>query len=435
MKMANKKEDKITRRDFMKKVGVSAAAVGVSSTFPKLLTPARAAKRDHILIGRVQPTTGPNAAFTEASPWIDNRALDEINAGGGIYIEEFGKKVSVKIKVIDTESDSTKAAAVASKLILRDKVDMIYVSHTPGTINPVAQACERFKVPCLGTNEPIEMFLAGGKYHWSFLPGPLVADFIAAYLDMWTNLDTNKVVGFLAANDTDGVAFAQGAQIFLTKAGYELIDPGRFPLGTMDFTSIINKMKKANVEILFGNLTPPDFARVWRQCFRMNFLPKICTMGRAIFFPSAVEALGGDLGLGTSCECPWHPSYPFKSSLGGYKSQVLADAYETSKGKQWTEPIGYVYFGYEILADALKRAKTLKKDVLRNALAATNLETLMGPIKFDEKNICKVPAGGQQWVKGKGKFKYDSKLVTAGNWKHIMKPEGSLQTIQECRGS
>lgn len=432
--MSKKDNETITRRDFIKKVGCGTAAVGISSTMPGLLRKARAAKRDHILIGRIQPMTGPMAIFSDPSPWVDNRALDEINKDGGIFIEEYGQKVPLKIKLMDTQSDPNKAVEAASKLILKDKVDLIYVSHAPATVNPVAQACERFKMPCLGTNEPIEMFLAGGKYHWSFMPGPLVADFIAAYMDMWTQVQTNKVVGLLAANETDGIAFAQGSQVFLPKAGYKLIDVGRFPPGTMDFSSVIDKMRQSNVEIVFGNLTPPDFARFWRQCFRKNYMPKVCSIGRAIFIPKAVEALGGDLGIGLSTEIPWHPSYPFKSSLGGYNSQILADEFEAATGKQWTEPLGFSYFGYEILADALKRSKTLKKDVLRNALAATDLDTLMGRIKFDETNTCKLATGGMQWIKGTGRFQYDATLVTAGNWKHVMEPNGKLLTLQEIRG-
>ena len=184
---------------------------------------------------------------------------------------------------------------------------------------------------------------------------------------------------------------------------------------------------------MFGNLTPPDFARFWRQCFSKNFLPKVCSIGRAIFFPTAVEALGGDLGLGLSTEIPWHPSFPFKSSLGGYNSKVLAEKYEAATGKQWTEPLGFSYAGYEILADVFKRSKTLKKDILRNALAATDLNTIMGRIQFDDKNTSKLPTGGMQWIKG-NKFKYDSRLVTAGNWKNVLKPEGKLLTLQEIRG-
>ena len=432
--MSRKDYKNITRRDFIKKVGYTGAAVGISSSMPWLIKPVRAATRDHILIGRVQPTTGPEAAFSEPSPWVDNRALDEINKGGGIYIEEYGKKVPIKIKVMDSEGDSTKAAEVASRLILNEKVDLMYVSHAPSTVNPVAQTCERFKVPCLGNNLPNEMFLAGGPYKWAFGAGPLVGKgFMAAYMDMWTQLETNKVVGLLAANEVDGVAFAEGSNALLPGAGYTLIDGGRFPPGTMDFSSIINEFKRNDVQILFGNLTPPDFARAWRQCFRMAFLPRICSIGRAIFFPTAVEALGGDLGLGLSSETPWHPAFPFKSSLADYKSQELADAYEAEKGKQWTEPIGFIYGGYEILADVLKRAKTLDKEKLRNAFADTRLETIMGPVKFNEKNITTYPAGGHQWIKGK-KFKYDAKLISAGSYKDILKPEGKLLTLQEIRG-
>lgn len=435
--MAKKDDKNITRRDFIKKAGcTTAVAVGVSSGIPGLLKKAHAAKRDHILIGRVQPTTGPMAAFCEPSPWVDNRAIDEINKGGGIYIEEYGKKLPIKIKVMDTQSDPSKAAEATSKLILKDKVDLVFATHAPATINPAAQVCERFKMPCLGSNIPNEMFLAGGKYHWSFAAGPKVGEgFMGAYMDMWTQIKTNKVIGLLAANETDGVAFAEGSNAMLPKIGYKVIDAGRFPPGTMDFASIIDKFKKNKVEILFGNLTPPDFARAWRQCFRMNFMPKICSIGRAIFFPSAVEALGDDLGLGTSTEAPWHPSFPFKSSMADYKSKELADAYETAKGKQWTEPIGFVYGGYEIIADVLKRAKTLDKGKIRNAFAATDMKTsIMGPVKFKEHNVTTYPAAGIQWVKGT-KFQYAARLVTAGNYGHILKPEGKLLTLQEVRGS
>ena len=81
-----KKKRDISRREFIKKVGFTAAAVGVSSAVPKFLKPAQAAVRDHILIGRPHPATGPVAAFAESSPWIDNKIIDEINKQGGIYI-------------------------------------------------------------------------------------------------------------------------------------------------------------------------------------------------------------------------------------------------------------------------------------------------------------------------------------------------------------
>ena len=165
----------------------------------------------------------------------------------------------------------------------------------------------------------------------------------------------------------------------------------------------------------------------------MGFLPRICAVDRALLFPSAVEAIGGDLGLGLSTETPWHPAFPFKSSLTGYTAQELADEYDTEKGKQWTEPIGFIYSGYEVLADVLKRAQTLEKEAVRKAIADTDLPTILGHVKFKKDNIDTTPAGGQQWVKGK-KFPYDAKLISAGNWKGTLRPVGKLRTLQEIRG-
>jgi branched-chain amino acid transport system substrate-binding protein len=427
------KHEGLSRRDFMKKAGVTAAAVGMSSTVPGFLKPARAAAvRDHILIGRPLPMTGPVSAFTAASPWLDNKAIADMNKDGGIFIKEAGKKLPVRVKIVDTESDPTKAGDAGSKLILNDNVDIMYVSCTPATVSPVAAVCERYKVPCVSTMMPVEMFLPGGPFQWSFDASFSVGDYVASFLQMWENVKTNKTVGLLAQNDADGVAWADASNRDLKGAGYKVIDLGRFPAGTMDYGTIIAGWKKENVEIMFANMSPPDFARVWRQAFRENFIPKIATIGRAAMFPAAVEALGGDLGLGVSSEAPWHPSYPFKSSLTGETAKQVGDAYEAQSGKQWIVPLGGTYSGYEIVADVLNRAQTLDKETLRKAFAATNLNTLQGPTKFNEKNVAITPSGGLQWVKGK-KFPFDCMLVANGNYK-MLPTDAKMASIHDLRG-
>jgi len=416
--MKKDKKKGMTRRDFIKKVGYTAGAIGVSSTFPKLLKPARAASRDHILVGRPLPITGPVAAFAESSPWLDNKALADINKDGGIYIKEFGKKLPLKVKILDTESDPTKAAELASKLILRDKIDIMYVSCTPATVSPVAGVCERFKMPSVSTMMPVEMFLPGGPYHWCFDASFSVKDYNASFMEAWDQIDTNKVIGLCAQNDADGIAWAEGAFGALRAAGYKIVDLGRFPEGTRDYTTQINGWKKENVEILFANMAPPDFATLWRQCHRMGFIPKACTAGRAGLFSSAIEAIGGGLGRGVTSEAVWHSAYPFKSSLTGETCKQFSDAYEKATGKQWTQPIGGCYSGYEILADALRRAQTLDKETIRKALADTELETLQGPTKFTKDNIAVTPSGCLQWVKGK-KYPFEAMLVSNGNYNNL----------------
>jgi branched-chain amino acid transport system substrate-binding protein len=416
--MKKGKKRTMTRRDFIKHMGYTAGALGIASGFPKLLKPALAASKNSILVGRPLPITGPVAAFAESSPWLDNKAIADINKDGGIYIKEFGKKLPIEVKIVDTESDPTKAAELASKLILRDKIDIMYVSSTPATVSPVAGVCERQKTPSISTMMPNEMFLLGGPFHWAFNASVNVSDFIASFIQAWDQVETNKVVGLCAQNDADGVAWAEGARGGLGPHGYSLIDMGRFPVGTSDYTSQINGWKKENVEILFANMAPPDFASLWRQCFRAGFIPKVCTAGRAGMFPTAMQAIGSDLALGVTSELLFHPAYPFKSSLTGETARQFCDAYEEASGKQWTQPIGGCYAGYEILADVLKRAQTLDKETLRKAFADTDLETLQGPTKFNKDNVAGTPSGCLQWVKGK-KYPYDAVIVANGNYKNL----------------
>jgi len=430
--MKKERRGKITRREFIQSVGYAAGAVCVSSALPSFVRQGRAASRDHILIGRPIPKTGPIAAFAESSPWLDDRALAEINKDGGIFIKEYGKKVPMKVLLLDTESNPTKAAEIGSRLIVKEKIDMMYVSSTPATVNPVAGVCERYKVPSVSTMMPVEMFLQGGPYHWAFDASISVLDASAAYLDSWEQVKTNKKVGLLAANDSDGIAWVEGAQHVLKPNGYEVIDLGRFPGGTMDFSTFINGWKKENVDILFANLAPPDFIRAWRQCFNMGFKPKVAAIGRAVLFPSVVEACGEDVGLGVSTEMLWHPAWPFKSSLTGYSGEVLADAYQKETKKQWTQPIGGFYSGWEIVADVFRRAQSIDKEVLRKALADTDLDTICGHVKFNDKNVSVMPSGLIQWVKG-SQYPFDCKIVANGNYK-VIKTQSKLLTLQEIHG-
>ena len=406
------KTNKMNRRDFIKKSTVAAGAAAISiSGLPLCNSPAWAGNRDHILIGRPNPSTGPLADFGAATPWVDDRALARINADGGIFIKELGKKLPIKVKIMDTESNPTKAAEITSKLIMQDKVDLMVAFHTPDTVNPVTSICERFKMPCISLDSPLEPWLDGGPYKWAFHAfWSVEKDIVPTYEGMWEQIPTNKVVGMLFANDPDGVAWPTIFKKVLKPKGYKFVDMGRFPYGTQDFSSFINAWKKQNVEIVLGNTIPPDFATAWRQCARFGFKPKIATIGKAILFPSAVGAIGGDLPDGLSCEIWWSPDHPFNSSLESISAKDLCADWTKDTNQNWTQPIGFKYAGYEIAANVLNRAQSLDKNTIRKAIADTKMDTIVGPISYNEQNYCRTPLVGGQWQKG-SKYPWEIKIV------------------------
>jgi branched-chain amino acid transport system substrate-binding protein len=379
-------------------------AAGVAAVGGSLL-PRRslAASRDHILIGFPTPVTGPLAGFGESSVWAYKRAVDEINKDGGIFIKDLGAKMPVKVKIVDTESSPTKAGELAARLIMRDKVDLIVTLHTPITVNPVSALCEKFQVPCIASDNPIDSWLPGGPYKWAFNFFWEVDQATDVHTGMWNEYanQTNKTVGCLWPNDPDGVgAVALHAPKF-NKLGYKLVDVGRFPHGIQDFTSFINTWKREKVEILTGIVAPPDWIQCWRQCHQQGFIPKIVTMGKATLFAGAMMALGVDLAVGLTSDVWWSPHHPFKSSLTGNSCKDLADLWTKDTGNQWTQPLGFDYAVFEVAADVLRRAGSLDKGKIREALAQTNLDTMVGHIKFNEKNYSLTPTCGGQWQRGK----------------------------------
>jgi branched-chain amino acid transport system substrate-binding protein len=227
---------------------------------------------------------------------------------------------------------------------------------------------------------------------------------------------TNKVVGAIYPNDPDGNAWGDKKLGFpppVTKAGFKFVDPGRFPDGNDDFSKYISKFKSTGTQIVTGVPIPPDFTTFWTQALQQGFRPKIASVGKALLFPSSVEALGAN-GAGMSTELWWSPFHPYKSSLTHQSAAALAASWEKGHG-QWTQPLGFAHGLFEVAADVLRRTKDIDdKDSIVDAIKATNLNTIVGHVTWKGgpvPNVAKTKLAGAQWVKGK-KYKYELVVVS-----------------------
>ncbi|MEN8741818.1 MAG: ABC transporter substrate-binding protein [Phaeobacter gallaeciensis] len=392
----------ITRRKLLK----TTAATGLTLSAGGLAAPALA-QGAKIRLGYVSPQSGPLAAFSEADQFI----ID------GFLASDAGANFEVIVK--DSQSNPNRAAEVAKELIIDDEIDMMLVASTPETTNPVATTCEAEEIPVISTVAPWQPYFIGQQgnpgdpgswqpfdFSFHFFWG--LEDVISVFTAMWNQLDTNKSVGAIFPNDGDGNAWGDpvvGFPPVLDAQGYTLTDTGRYQNLTDDFSAQINAFKAANCEIVTGVPIPPDFTTFWTQAKQQGFNPKAASIGKAILFPQAVEALG-DQGHNLSSEVWWSPSHPFASSLTGQSAGDLASGYEAATGKQWTQPIGFVHALFEMAADVMGRvADSRDPDEVTSAIAATELSSIVGRIAFDgaglppfaTQNVAKTPLVGGQW--------------------------------------
>jgi branched-chain amino acid transport system substrate-binding protein len=421
----------VTRRRLLQGAATLSAAAALRSAFP---APAIAAG-DTLKLGYVSPRTGPLAAFAEADEFVIAQVREAL--GSGVQIG--GASVPVEIIVKDSQSNPSRAAEVASELILSDEIDLMLVASTPETTNPVGDQCELNEVPCLSSIAPWQpwFFTRGGQpdkgFDWTYHFFWGLEDVIGVFTGMWTQLDTNKVIGGLFPNDGDGNAWGDpklGFPPVLLEKGYSLVDPGRYQNLTDDFSSQISKFKESKCEIVTGVVIPPDWTTFWTQARQQGFRPKIATVGKALLFPVAVEALG-DAGHNLSTEIWWSANHPFKSSLTGASASDLAAAYTAGTKKQWIQPIGFVHALFEVAIDVAKRAGEIgEPGAMRDALAATKLDTVVGPIAWSGgpvKNVAKTPLVGGQWRKG-GNFAYDL-VITMNDTAPTIPAGGTMEPL------
>jgi branched-chain amino acid transport system substrate-binding protein len=364
-----------------------------------------------IKIGHVSPKTGPLAGFGEADAFI----LDQVRGILSKGLQSGGKSYKVEIVSKDSQSSGSRAAEIASELIQRDKADLLVTSGTPDTTNPVSDQAEVNEIPCLATNCPWQPYFFGRKgdpakgFNWTYLFFWGLEDVIAAFLALWDGAPTNKVVGGLFPNDADGNAWGDGQRGLppeLAKAGYKLVDPGRYQQMNNDFSSQIAAFKAAGCEIVTGVMIPPDFATFWSQAAQQGFKPKIVTIGKALLFPSVIDSLGAR-GNGLTTEIWWTPNHPFKSGLTGQSAKELTDAYVKATNRPWTQPIGFQHALFEVAIDVLKRTKTLEPKAILESIIATDYQSMVGPVKWTGqpvKNVTKTPLVAGQWQRKGDKF-------------------------------
>jgi branched-chain amino acid transport system substrate-binding protein len=392
----------ITRRTLLRASATTGLLAAASSfTMPAIAQGAR------IKLGYVSPQTGPLAAFAEADNFILTNFAESAAAA------------DFEIIVRDSQSNPNRAAEVAQELIISDEVDLMLVASTPETTNPVTTTAEAEGIPVISTVAPWQPWFIGQQgnpgapdswrpfdYGFHFFWG--LEDVISVFTAMWNQLETNKVVGGLFPNDGDGNAWGDAQNGFppvLASQGFTLIDPGRYQNLTDDFSAQINAFRQGNVEIVTGVPIPPDFTTFWTQARQQGFNPKAASIGKAILFPQAVEALG-DAGHNLSSEVWWSPNHPFKSSLNGLSAGEVAAAYTEATSRQWTQPIGFVHALLELAVDAMGRTSDVTdRDAVAEAIAASDLQTIVGRVAFDgaglppfaQANVSKTPLVGGQW--------------------------------------
>jgi len=352
---------------------------------------------DCINVGASIPLTGKFGALgTQVKAGYDY-AVADINNAGGVYVEEYGKKIPLCLTAIDDESDPTKAVTNLEN-VYADKDVAAYLGGAASGMHAATTAiAEKNKVPYCGVSFAWwNIHQRGYKYLFSPFPkSPDQARDVFKALNELVPADQKPVNVAIFQEKTDwgnelGGLFKADAG----PAGYTVVYTGEYAPGNKDFSSMVLEAKKAGAEILLGMPSTPDGIAIVKSLVENNWTPKFTLLVRGPDAATWGESLG-TAGNDVAFFPGWHNSEKFAGV-----SELNAKS-QTDFGRPADVLVGPAYACVQILAAGIEKAGTLDREKIRDGMAATNLDTVIGPVTFNADGTGNVLNPLVQWIDGK----------------------------------
>jgi branched-chain amino acid transport system substrate-binding protein len=358
-----------------------------------------------VKVGAVVPLTGRYGAGGAQVRAGYEIAVEHVNAAGGVTVG--GKKQPLELVLLDDESDATKTVARLETLAAQGVV--AYLGGFGSDLHAAAASvAEKNKIPYLGIAFALnKVHQQGFKYLFSpFWKSPDIGKHTQGLLALIPAAERPKTVAIFQEK-TDwgqemGVAWTEAGKA----GGYQVVVHGEYAPGAKDFSDLILKAKAANADAVFGLPTPPDGMTIVKQMKELGYTPKLSLLIRAPDSLPWTKNLGKD-GDYTVLAAGWH--HAFKAP--GVKE--LNDSHQKKLGRPADPIVGPAYACVQVLAAAIAKANGVDHQRVRDAIAATDMQTVIGSVKFRPDGTGIVQAAFAQWINGKQELIWPKEFATA----------------------
>lgn len=170
------------------------------------------------------------------------------------------------------------------------------------------------------------------------------------------------------------------------------------------------KVKQANPDLVYMVSYVMDAALLMRQSMELQLTPKLFVGGGAGFTLPEFQKNAGKAAENVFSASLWYQTLPYPGAKEYYEKFLKKYGSETEyHGAE-------AYASATVIADTLKRAKSPSREDVREALAATDIKTVFGPVKFisyDKKtNQNKLPTYLVQWIGGNLELVWPKELAS-----------------------
>jgi len=367
---------------------------------------------DKIILGAAVSLTGKYSSNGVHTQNGYNMAVERINSMGGVKVG--GKTYKFDIIYYDDESNPKRAAQLAERLINQDGVEFMLGPYSSGLTKAMAPVTEKYGVPMVEANGASRsLFTKGYKYLFAVLaPANLYLD-----VAIRTAVELNGGKGVKIAQAFEQDAFSQDVRLGILDAaketGSEIVIDDKLPKELNDMAATLAKVKAIKPDVLVVSGHTKGALTAIRQIAEMKVDVPMLAMTHCD--AAKLSKQHGKNAQYALCASQWHKTLTYKDKW--FKDGMTYD-------KDFNKMFGYAppYQAAEssaallVFKDAFERANSFDQKKVRDALAATDMQTFYGNIKFAPggQNVSKPMVLFQVMCDSSGKC--ENKVVAPLKW-------------------
>ncbi len=334
-----------------------------------------------ITVGTIISLTGSQAVNGQMAKEGYLYCQDWINDKGGIYLKGAGHRLSLDI--VDDQSRPSIAAATTEHLITDNHDTMLLGPSNDATASRVVPVAEQHQVPMVSSGASSDSIL-NNHYHYLFSVLAPRSRQLQGVVDMALAQDPKpQSVAILFASDSLSAEIANATAAYAQAKGLTMVYWNTYPSGVNDISGQLGAAAAAGAEIILEVGHPAESVRTVQQAQQMNIQPKLFGFsdgpGGDRFTADLHKAANFAVGA-----TQWAPAARNRISYF-LDSFHYALAFASQFGHMPDQHAAAATAACLTLEVAIERAASTESAKVRDALAATDLNTFFGQIKFDDR--------------------------------------------------
>ncbi|TAM87420.1 MAG: urea ABC transporter substrate-binding protein [Candidimonas sp.] len=325
-----------------------------------------------IKIGLLEDSTGDFAAAGIPKVHGVELAVSEINARGGVL----GRKL--KVIYYDTQSDNRRYQEFARRLILQDKVDVLFGAFSSASREAIRPIADRYKQLYFYNNE-----YEGGVCDKNMFLTGIVPDQVLSKMVPYMVKKFGPKVYTIAADYNFGQISAEWIRKFVEQSGGKMVGQEFIPLSVSQFNQTISNIQAAKPDVLITLMIGANQVSFFQQAAAANLtVPMASFVNGPTFYehkqlpPPAMNGMYIAANYMEEIDTPasdafkkaWHAKFPSEK----YINQVGEDS----------------YVGVYLYAHGVKKAGTTNQAAVIKALESpdTCIEAPEGKVCVDPRS-------------------------------------------------